>query len=114
MTREDERMDAVGDRGAPTPSQAQAGTRQSLDALLARLLGRRAFIALQLGASLVATVAGLVVYLFLTSLHLVTIVALALGFLFALLVRQAARYLALEWLLRQTRERTPPSPPPSM
>jgi hypothetical protein len=83
--------------------------RPSLDRILAGLLGRRAFVALQLGASLIATAAGLVVYFFLASLHLNPLVALALGFFFALVVRQAVRYLALEWLLRQARQRPPSS-----
>ena len=109
MAREENRPGSRSDPGTQVPPQAQPGTRPSLDRILAGMLGRRAFVALQLVASLIATAAGLVVYLVLASLHLNSLVALALGFFFALVVRQAVRYLALEWLLRQARQR-PPSP----
>lgn len=109
MAREEDRGGSPHASETQMPPQAQRGTRPSLDAILAGMLGRRAFVALQLGASLIATAAGLVAYLFLASLHLNSLVALALGFFFALVVRQAVRYLALEWLLRQARQR-PPSP----
>jgi tetrahydromethanopterin S-methyltransferase subunit E len=109
MAREEDKGGSSYDLGTQVPPQAQRETRPSLDRILAGMLGRRAFVALQLGASLIATAAGLVVYFFLASLHLNSLVALALGFFLALVVRQAARYLALEWLLRQARQR-PPSP----
>jgi hypothetical protein len=95
-------------RGAPQPP------RPNVDRTMATLTGRNTFIALQLGASALAVVGGVVVFVFLVGLRLNSIVALVLGFGFALLARRAATYLALEWLVRQTRQRdTGPADTPS-
>ncbi len=109
MAQEEDAGGGAPPDGAPgQPPQTQP-PRPSLDAALATMTGRRMFIMLQLSASLIGAGSGLVVYLFLVGLRLNAIVALVLGFAFALLARQAARSLAFEWLVRQARRRPPPS-----
>jgi hypothetical protein len=109
MAREHEEHGAPPDAATGQTPQTQPQPRPSLDATLATMTGRRAFITLQLLASLVGAGSGMVVYLFLVGLRLNAIVALVLGFMFALLARQAMRSLALEWVVRQARRRPPPS-----
>jgi hypothetical protein len=104
-------------RGRPTPGDASPA-RLNTGQRLASMTGRNAFMALQMGATLFATAGGLVFYLILTSVHVNNILALLLGLGFALLARQAATSLLLEWLLARAqraarRAGAPPGPPAS-
>lgn len=82
-----------------------AGQRLSVDRRLATMTGRRTFAALQLGATIGATLGGLALYSFLLGLHVNGLLALLAGFVFALLSRRAVSSLALEWVLARVRQR---------
>lgn len=93
----------------PEPAGAQgpqANPRPGVDRQLATMTGRSTFAALQLGATLGATLGGLVLYGFLLGLRVNNLIAVLLGFGFALLSRRAITSLTLEWMRARTRQRT--------
>jgi hypothetical protein len=71
---------------------------------MAGVTSRNVFLALQIGVTLFAVAGGLVFYVLLVSIaHVNTLFAFVLGFVFALLARQAVSSLVLEWLLARAR-----------
>jgi hypothetical protein len=87
---------------APAP---QPGQRLSIDRRLATMTGRRTFAALQMSATIGATLGGLALYGFLLGFRVNSLLALLAGFLFALASRRAVSSLALEWVLARARQR---------
>jgi hypothetical protein len=79
----------VGDVGAP---------RFSPDEQLARLTSRGTFLGLQMGATLVASVCGVLVFVLLVGAQVWQPLAAVGGLVFALIARRAVTWLLLYWL----------------
>jgi hypothetical protein len=98
----------MADESAPPtgPDARQAPLPPTgLDRRLASMTSRNTFMALQMSATLCATLGGLIFYMFLVSLRVNNILALVLGLGFALLSRRAALTLMGEWLVARARGR---------
>ena len=118
----DEQTDRPESDAPMAGRQDAAPTRPlSVDQRMAGMTGRGMFMAFQLGATLVASAGGLIVYGLLVNRQVNNFVALLIGLAFALLARRAATWLMLAWLTAQARQRGAPpddgqrdaTPPPS-
>jgi mannitol-specific phosphotransferase system IIBC component len=117
----DEQTDRPESDAPMAGRQDAAPTRPlSVDQRMAGMTGRGKFMAFQLGATLVASAGGLIVYGLLVNRQVNNFIALLIGLAFALLARRAATWLMLAWLTAQARQRGAPdddqrdaTPPPS-
>jgi hypothetical protein len=110
-------MNDERDRVDEPVGPSQPPQRETLDQRMASMTNRGTFTAFQLGATLVASAGGLIVYGLLVNAGTNNFVALLIGLVFALLARRAATSLMLMRLHAEARQRgastpQPPAAPP--
>ncbi|HEY7833137.1 MAG TPA: hypothetical protein VIG30_06180 [Ktedonobacterales bacterium] len=91
----------------PATTDSPLGSYDPLAEVDPRLAGIKRsgpWVAIQLGVPIFAAGSGLACYYFLTTFAFNAYIAVAVGFVFALLVRVAARSLLIEWLVARARQ----------
>jgi hypothetical protein len=100
--------------GTPTDATPPAGAppdapRQNVDERLARMTTRGAFLGFQMGATLVASICGVLFFLLLLGWQINNVIAAAGGLVFALVARRAFTWLLLYWLTMRAARGGPPA-----
>ena len=81
------------------PERANADARRpTVDEQLARMTTRGAFLGYQMGATLVASICGVLVFVLLLGWQMNNALAAGVGLVFALVARRAISWLLLYWL----------------
>jgi hypothetical protein len=87
-----------------------AGARQpNVDERLARVTTRGAFLGFQMGATLVASICGILIFMVLLAWQVSSPIAAVGGLIFALVARRAFTWLLLYWLSTRAERGGPPA-----
>jgi hypothetical protein len=95
----------------PTPvADGEADVRRAnVDERLARVTTRGAFLGFQMGATLVASIGGVLIFLLLLGWQFSSPIAAVGGLIFALVARRAFTWLLLYWLTTRAARGGPPA-----
>ncbi len=105
----DDRADQTGAPPDATASSDPAAPRPNVDERLARMTTRGAFLGFQMGATVVASICGVLVYILLLGWQMNSVIAAAVGLVFALVARRAFTWLLLYWLTTRAARGGPPA-----
>ena len=93
----------------PPAADGSGAPRPNVDQRLARMTTRGAFLGLQMGATLVASICGVLFFVLLLGWQVSSPIAAVGGLIFALVARRAFTWLLLYWLTTRAARGGPPA-----